>query len=84
MDIEPDIEFFLHRCVCQFAFHIDESERFPAKTRTVLAALSSRTTRENMKRQTHRLFQADERKGMPDIHRQGGEDGLHRISEIGV
>jgi hypothetical protein len=48
MDIEPDIEFFLHRRVCQFAFHIDESERFPAKTRTVLAALSSRTTRENM------------------------------------
>ena len=48
MDIESDIEFILHRCVCQFAFHIDESERFPAKTRTVLAALSSRTTRENM------------------------------------
>ena len=29
MDIEPDIEFLVHRCVCQFAFHIDESERFP-------------------------------------------------------
>ena len=48
MDIEPDIEFLFHRCVCQFAFHIDESERFPPKTRIVLAALSSRTTRENM------------------------------------
>jgi hypothetical protein len=48
MDIESDIEFIVHRCVCQFAFHIDESECFPANTETVLAALSSQTIRENM------------------------------------
>jgi hypothetical protein len=27
VDIKSDIEFLLHRCVCLFAFHIDESEK---------------------------------------------------------
>jgi hypothetical protein len=31
-----------------FAFHIDESERFPANTRAVLAALSLPTTRDHV------------------------------------
>jgi hypothetical protein len=57
MDIESDIEFLLHRCVCQFAFTLMNQKRFPVKTRTILAALFSRTTRENNERQTHRLFQ---------------------------
>jgi hypothetical protein len=48
MDIESDIEFLLHRCVCQFAFTLMNQKRFPVKTRTILAALFSRTTRENM------------------------------------
>ena len=38
-------------------FTLDESERFPAHARTVLAALSSRTTRENMNRKNTASFE---------------------------
>jgi hypothetical protein len=57
MDIESDIEFLFHRCVCQFAFHRDESERFPAKNEDRSCGSVLTDNPRKHERQTHRLFQ---------------------------
>jgi hypothetical protein len=54
MDIESHIEFIFHGYVCQFAFHIDESERSPPnEDRSCGSAL--RDNPRKHERQTHRL-----------------------------
>ena len=48
MDIESDIEFLLHGVFVSSHFTLMNQNASPPKTGTVLAALSSQTTRENL------------------------------------